>query len=319
MENIIIDTDLGFDCDDGGALLIANKFHNKKLFNLLAVTHCVDKLCGANAIKFINEYYGNPQILVGLSDNYAFDVDNLYEEFFAKLKYREDFCGFTEKPSFYKLIDGAFDKGVLEKDNTYKSSSGLIKDVLMTAEDNSITLVCIGQLNTLAKLVCEDYSLLSRKLKKAVVMCGNFKQDGEYYDDGETLWHGEFNVIMDVNSAKKVVNDVDLPIDFVDYNQGDDVLTGKTLNEDENSPVFSMYKIHGKGGECSSWDIVALLWASDCYNDLFEVSNYGKAKVVGRGKTEFYLENGRHRLVTIKKDSKIQLKNLINNIFSKGY
>lgn len=30
MENLIIDTDSGFDCDDAGALAVANKLYNEK-------------------------------------------------------------------------------------------------------------------------------------------------------------------------------------------------------------------------------------------------------------------------------------------------
>ena len=41
MENLIIDTDFGFDCDDAGALAVANILINERKINILAVTHSV--------------------------------------------------------------------------------------------------------------------------------------------------------------------------------------------------------------------------------------------------------------------------------------
>ena len=315
MEKIIIDTDLGFDCDDAGALALANYFHNKKEIDLITVTHCVNRIIGAVAIEKINGYYGNSNICVGISNGYAFNVDNLYEEIFLKLKYRDDFKGFSEKPSFYKLLNSFVTDEELNG-KVYQNSVKLILDKLKTAEDKSVTLVCIGQLNNFANLIKADKELAKRKLKKAVVMCGNFKQIGDYYDDGETLWHGEFNVIMDVKSAKEVISNTDMPIDFVDYNNGDDILTGDGLLGQEDNPVYKTYKIHGKGRECSSWDLVALLHATGLYSNLFVLSDCGSVKVVNKGRTEFNLGGGKHRLVAVKDKSAIREE--INRIFKES-
>lgn len=104
MENLIIDTDLGFDCDDAGALAIANKLHNEGKIKILAVTHSVDKKIGGDAIRAVNDYYGNSGIPIGVAERYALDVDNLYEEFYAKFHYAEDFAGWSEKPTFITII-----------------------------------------------------------------------------------------------------------------------------------------------------------------------------------------------------------------------
>ena len=91
MEKIIIDTDLGYDCDDSGTLVLANKLHSQKIIDVLAVTHCVNRNEGGMAIKHINSYYGNDEIPIGVSDNYAFNVDDFYEAFYKNLKYNENF------------------------------------------------------------------------------------------------------------------------------------------------------------------------------------------------------------------------------------
>ncbi len=314
MENIIIDTDLGYDCDDGGALIIANKLHKQGRIRVAVMTHCVNSNEGAFAIKKINEYYGNSDIPIGVSDYYAFDVNLLYEEFFCKLKYRDDFAGFKEKPSFYKLLRGCFSQEVSSKEK-FVCSSDLILEDLEQAEDNSITLVCIGQLNTLAALIKKNHSLLKKKIKKAVVMCGNFAQTGDYFDDGETLWNGEFNVIMDIKSAQTVINESDIRIDFIDYNQGIDILTGDGLFNQTDNPVSKMYNIHGKGKECASWDPITVLYASGEYDYIFQATSMGKAFVNEHGKTTFSVGNGKHRLISIIPEKKNELRNLINDFF----
>lgn len=43
MENLIIDTDFGFDCDDAGTLAVANILINEVKINIFAVTHSVNK------------------------------------------------------------------------------------------------------------------------------------------------------------------------------------------------------------------------------------------------------------------------------------
>ena len=315
MEKLIIDTDLGYDCDDGGVLVLANKLYKQKLIDILAITHCVNRTEGAMAIKRINEYYGNKNIPVGVSDDYAFDVDNLYDEFFKKFKYSEGFNGFSVKPSFYKLLHAAFSDEELQADTDFPNPEDLIKEKLQGVEDNSVILLCIGQLNDFAKLIKSSYELLNRKLKRAVVMCGNFLQAGKYYDDGELLWPGEFNIIIDIESAKFVFNNNDLPIDIIDYNQGIGVLTGSGFIGQEDNGVYKMYKSHGKGRECASWDPISFLYASGMYENLFNVSEYGKVLVEEGGRTVFNTKSGKHRLVSIKPEKKSEIRNIINNLF----
>ena len=105
MENLIIDTDFGFDCDDAGALAVANILINEGKINILAVTHSVNKKIGCDAIKLINDYYGNPDIPVGVAERYALNVDEFYEEFYAKFHYADGFPGWGEKPTFFNILN----------------------------------------------------------------------------------------------------------------------------------------------------------------------------------------------------------------------
>ena len=64
-EKLFIDTDLGGDCDDVGALALANIFKNKGLIDIVGMTHTTSMPYGAGCIDLINEYYGNAGIKVG--------------------------------------------------------------------------------------------------------------------------------------------------------------------------------------------------------------------------------------------------------------
>lgn len=298
----------------GGALLIANKLYKNKKINLMAVTHCVNRVLGGNAIKKINGYYNHADIPVGVAERYAIDVDRLYEDFYQKLQYRKDFKGFLFKPSFYRLLDVIVD----QKENiieNFESAYSLIIKKLKEAENGSVTLVCIGQMNNLADLIKNNIELLKEKINRIVVMCGNFQQSGEYYDDGETLWYGEFNIILDKESAKNVFAEKDLPLDIIDYNVGCNILTGSGLIGQEDNPVYKMYKLHGKGKECPSWDPIALLCASELYKDCFTVSGYGTVSVSDKGKTTFTEGEGKHRLISVKENKKEHLREVINGIY----
>ena len=56
---IIIDTDIGFDSDDAGALALANVHCNENRVTISGMTHCVAGGDGVKVIDAINRYYGN--------------------------------------------------------------------------------------------------------------------------------------------------------------------------------------------------------------------------------------------------------------------
>lgn len=337
MENLIIDTDLGYDCDDAGALLLANLLRKEKLLKISAMTHCVNRAAGATAIRMINEACGNGDIPVGVAERYAIDPDRLYEEFYQKLRYCDGFSGFAFKPTFYRLLSAAFGVDETTKGD-FVSAQKLLKETLSAAKDKSVCLLCIGQLNDLADLL-QNYGDLARaKIKRVVAMCGNFSQEGDYYDDGETLWNGEFNVILDKRSAQKVFEEKGIETDVFDYYQGCDVRTGSGLGDlgDSNSSnvsgagengvaesakslVYKMYRLHGKGRECPSWDIAALLYATGLYDDLFEAGERGRVTITDGGKSVFEpCAGGNHRLIKIKQEKKEEMRRVINEWFARS-
>jgi len=62
---LILDTDIGCDCDDAGAMAVMNALADFGECEILAVTHCTSREDGAGCIDAINTYYGRGNIPVG--------------------------------------------------------------------------------------------------------------------------------------------------------------------------------------------------------------------------------------------------------------
>ena len=315
MENLIIDTDFGFDCDDAGALAVANILINEGKINILAVTHSVNKKIGCDAIKLINDYYGNPDIPVGVAERYALNVDEFYEEFYAKFHYADGFPGWGEKPTFYKILNNLNLKKY--KNVVYRPAKEVIIEKLDESDDKSVTVVCIGQANNIADVLETNGALFKKKVKRVVVMCGNFNDYDYEYRLGDMYWKGEFNVLLDIRSMQRLFAERDLPIFVLDFNQGFDVLSGASLQNQSDNPVKMAYFVHGNGINFNlpSWDIMTLMFASGEFNDMFSLGEKGSVSVDDNGKTTFRQGNGEHCLIYRKTEQK-SFADRINGLFN---
>lgn len=315
MENLIIDTDFGFDCDDAGALAVANILINEGKINILAVTHSVNKKIGCDAIKLINDYYGNPDIPIGVAERYALNVDEFYEEFYAKFHYADGFPGWGEKPTFYKILNNLNLKRY--KNVVYRPAKEVIIEKLDESDDKSVTVVCIGQANNIADVLETNGALFKKKVKRVVVMCGNFNDYDYEYRLGDMYWKGEFNVLLDIRSMQRLFAERYLPIFVLDFNQGFDVLSGASLQNQRNNPVKMAYFVHGNGINFNlpSWDIMALMFASGEFNDMFSLGEKGLVSVDDNGKTTFWQGNGEHCLIYRKLEQK-SFVDRINKLFN---
>lgn len=153
-------------------------------------------------------------------------------------------------------------------------------------------MLMIGSFTTLANILSDDDNreLLKRKAREIVVMGGNFERYDGYYSFGGCNWTGEFNVIVDLKSSENVLRETDLPLSFVDFNQGLNVL----LNLDDfrkGNPVEEIYRLSGFVDR-PSWDVVALMYASGQYDEMFDRSPYGKAVLEAGGKNRVQSRRG---------------------------
>ena len=65
---IVLDTDMGSDCDDAGALEVPLNLAEMGEVEVITAVYCCSEICGAYAVKSINQWYGRQNIPVGRCD-----------------------------------------------------------------------------------------------------------------------------------------------------------------------------------------------------------------------------------------------------------
>lgn len=269
MIKLIIDTDLGCDCDDAGALAIANILHNRGVIEVLAVTHTVPDPAGAVCIDRINRYYGN-SFPIGLSDKTTIDVERYFSRFAYPISYGHPLP-------------------------TTGDAVAVMAETLERVAGN-VTLVGIGAYNNIAGLVTARPDLIKRKVERIVLMGGCFPDDARPRV-------AEFNIVCDIAAAQSICRHDGTEIVFCDYYHGDDIHTGRALLRDPENPVREIYRLCGLVTR-SSWDPIAVLYAACPTAPLFAVTPFGRVTVNDDGITHFTQGVGTHRLLKFVADKK---------------
>ncbi len=299
MKNIILDTDLGGDCDDASAIALANKFHNENEINVLAMTYSNNNQSGALLASAINKYYGN-DFPVGVLKNNRLIIE-----------YGVDF------------VEKALEILNIEKDfSKLYNANDLIYDKLVKATDKSVTIICIGQLRNIATFLDDNFNgvsgtdIFNRKVKELYIMGGYFNQKSEYHSFCGYTMSGEYNIITDLNSAHTIMEKVKTEIIFCDFDVGLDVLTFEKFSTDYNEkhPVSVCYKLYQNGAR-HSWDPLTVLYAVKGDNEYFD-SKTGNVVITDKGRTIFSADTqGKHKIVLLKKP-KTEVAKYLESFFS---
>ncbi|MBQ7097130.1 MAG: nucleoside hydrolase [Clostridia bacterium] len=244
MLKILLDTDLGADCDDAGALTLLHRLADEKMCDIAAITHCTSEKSGAVAVKAINEWYNRGDIPVGQYNVKAFMDGERYRRYTSLImdKYLKN----HSVPKFENAVR------VMRK---------------ALASNNDVVIVVIGMLNNIAELLksgADDISPLNgiELVKKSVrcmyAMGGNF----------EDALYEEYNISQDIESAQYVSKIFPVPIVYSGFELGINVLTGDNLEQQvEENPVRMAYSQWNKvvcGKEefrRSSWDPITVYCA----------------------------------------------------------
>ena len=249
---IIFDTDIGFDCDDAGALALLHRLCDKGEAELIAITACYDSPFVAGCIDAINRYYGRP-VPVGVLHGIQKAVDD-------HPVYSPTLC--REYPNAFPPEKAA------------ENAVALLRRTLYQAEDHSITFVITGSLATANALlqsqpdnICplSGAELIDLKIEKSVVMGGRFYEswpDDIVFDDGFIVtW--EWNIKADVPAAQTVCRNWPGVLIFASYEIGLPCISMQHYCEKapQNDPVRRAYQLHGSTEGRSSWDQTAVLEA----------------------------------------------------------
>ncbi len=238
MKKIILDTDMGPDCDDAGALAIIDRYHRAGRCELLAVTHCTSDKLGCDVIAAINDWYG-VNVPIGQTT-------------------KEGFLDHLDARKYTVPISEAYRKNRVP--DKYEDAVPLLRRTL--AGESDVTLVFIGPLNNLRELLLSEPDELSSKngrelvaeaVKEIIVMGGNF----------EDLSYGEYNIKCDVESAQLSSEQSPVPFIWCGFEAGLNVMTGATLEScDESYPVREAYRLFLDGSFLRpSWDLVTVYYA----------------------------------------------------------
>ena len=118
-KKIILDTDIGCDCDDTAAMAVLHELANEGKCEILAVTHCCKGPYYAGCIDAINRYYGREDIPVG-----AFPEDSKAPEG------RDVYAGYAVKAFPNRFANG----------ETCPHTVDVLRKTLIQAGDGEVTI-----------------------------------------------------------------------------------------------------------------------------------------------------------------------------------
>ena len=232
---LIIDTDIGPDCDDAGALAVAHALQTRGQCRVEAVTHTTSSRYGAGCADAINRWYGRGDIPVGTLENAGFLTGLAYERYNRYVA--------EHYPNRYP--DGRQVPG----------ATAVLRQVLASGSD--FVICAIGPLVNLSRLLdskadsgspLDGHQLVRATVRRLVVMGGGFAGP-------------EWNFQMDPRAAAHVCRDWPTETWFSTFEIGATILTGrKWASPAGQNPVADAYRLHSPGGRMS-WDLTAV-WAA---------------------------------------------------------
>lgn len=236
---IIFDTDMSGDCDDAGALAMLHALADRDECDILAVvTNRKDKTnASAAAVDVINTYYGRPDLPIGTDKNGPTDLQRT-------------------SPYTVALRDG-FPHDA-KPDDQMPDAIEVYRSVLEAEPDESVTICSVGAFSNLAELWRREPVLVMTKVRRLVVMGGEFP----------TSSRPETNIRTHVAAARVVAAEWPGEIVWHGFEIGKDLITGEGLKQTPpDNPVRRSYELkpYGKrpaieGGQ-PSWDQGAVLYA----------------------------------------------------------
>ena len=240
-KKIIFDTDLGGDCDDVGAAAILCNLAKAGEAQILAATYCIGNPWGGWFLKYELGFFGYPDVPVGVLKDERFMWEPNYAKYSRPYVERMQIPT-PELPDAVSILRRAL------------AENGGVRD---------ITLVAVGPLRNIANLLTsepDDISpktgreLIAENVVEFVTMLGNFTST-------EAV---EWNVLMDIPSARRCVSEMPVPVVFAPWEIGGHIITGQLLDTvSEDHPVRAAYTLYadGKHHTRMSWDLVTVYCA----------------------------------------------------------
>ncbi len=243
---VILDTDIGPDYDDVGAMAVLHALADAGEARPLAVMSSNKNELVAPTISVLNTYFGRPELPVGAPKS-------------------TDACNYKAVQEWPELLVKKYPHRIRSTSEAPDAVT-LYRKILAQQPDKSVTIVSIGFLTNLAGLLqshpdqysrLEGRDLVTKKVKQLVSMAGKFPEGREY------------NLFIDSVASRDVFLHWPTPVIYSGFEIGLKIITGKQLSENEaikNSPVKDAYvkaMPYRKGDHNGrhSWDQTAVLVA----------------------------------------------------------
>jgi pyrimidine-specific ribonucleoside hydrolase len=293
---IILDSDMGPDYDDVGAIVILHALADKGEAKILATMASTKYEGVAGVLNVFNTYFERPGIPVGVPKGNALglhDFQHWTDTLLAKY------------PHKLKTNAEAWD------------AVKLYRKILAAQPDHSVTIVTIGFLTNLSNLLdtkADEYSpltgrgLVKRKVKLLVSMAGGFPKGKE------------FNMMEDAPASKNVYENCGIPVIFSGGEIGSKIKTGIPLIQNaaiKNDPVKDVFRIsiplakEDSTGRMS-WDETAVLVAIKRYSPWYQLHK-GKIVIAADG-GDTWDDKGTGQGYLVEKISPEVVQNAINEL-----
>jgi hypothetical protein len=230
--NILLDTDIGPDCDDAGTVAIMHALADLGEARILGAGVTVSNPWSAPTLDAINTWYKRPDLPIGtLKESGFLESGSPYTENVAK-NFPNDLINGINAPD-----------AILAH-----------RKVLAAQADASVTMVAVGPLRNMRNLLnsvgdanssLNGRDLIAAKVKRLVIMGGKFPSGSEW------------NIEQDPVAAQSVVNNWPTEIVFSGAEVGASINTGHSLtsNTPADNPVRRAYELYvGANQDRPSWD-----------------------------------------------------------------
>lgn len=224
--SILLDTDMGPDADDAGAVAMLHALADQGRADLLGMACNTTCPWAAPCLAAINTYYGRPDLPIGTLKGPGHSGT------------KPDWSG----TQFNRFIAECYPHP-LKEGREAEDARVLYRRLLAAAPDRSVVIVSIGSLTNLRDLLVsppdrwsplEGAGLAARKVRFLVVMGGGYPRGDR-----------ECNFEYDVPATQAVVSGWPTPIVFCGFEVGAAILTGPRLWSESpaDNPVRVAYQL----------------------------------------------------------------------------
>ncbi|GMH64177.1 hypothetical protein TrLO_g325 [Triparma laevis f. longispina] len=240
---LIIDTDLGFDVDDVGALSVAHHLQDIGKAEIIAILHNTAFPKGIGGVDVIQNYYNSSAILGAYEGAWGSSDDAI-----------------NAQDKYTSLIEEDFPSSV----KTYNDVNAAVdsyRRALESQEDNSVVIASIGELTNLRDILKAEPQLFAQKVKSIYYMDGGYNFGCGDSDGSE--WSPWLGSTEDCDGAAQyVVENVPTSVKQVFSLNGADIYTGSRFNDGCGSgPVKMSYQKWTNYGSRPSWDPITIWYA----------------------------------------------------------